>query len=123
MTVRPLLFVSFACAAVVAACADDVAPREDAPWFEAYAGDWAGGWHNTTLDATGDTTMSVSVDGSTIVLDVSGLVFGGDPDAEDFTGTFDESQASLTGESAFFGEFAFDVGITSMCAVPSRRLV
>lgn len=93
-----------------------------------FAGTWNGTWNNTTFSSTGPAKATVTADATaktvTFVLDLDGNVFGAsNPPAETFTGTYDDTQYTVSGTSATFGTLTLNVtraGVITGSATPSR---
>ena len=71
------------------------------------AGNWSGGWMNTTFGSSGDASMVITIDSPTqmtMTIDLDGGVFGGpDPAAEDWIGAIGPGGVTVNQTSPLFG--------------------
>jgi hypothetical protein len=76
-------------------------------------GTWNGQWNNNTFSTTGAARMIGSSGGGNSVvmnLDLDGPVFGGgDPAAEDITGTATSNTLAVNEHTTLFGDFVLDI--------------
>jgi hypothetical protein len=83
-------------------------------WASQFAGDWSGGWRNTTFGSTGgaEATVAINEDGTVeVVLDLGGRVFGiADPPSMTFSGTYDAQGGSFAlQDDPLFGDLTVNV--------------
>src|SRR6185503_2388841 len=83
-------------------------------WASQFAGDWSGGWRNTTFGSTGgaQATVVINEDGTVeVTLDLGGFVFGvGDPPPMTFTGAYDADGGSFAVQNdPMFGDLSVNV--------------